>query len=143
MKLHYYPDTDSLYIELLERPGVKTLEIRDGLNADIDDCDQVVGFDIDQLSEFVANNPIGESQSGGQFTKLAAGSEQADSTELLHSYAYAFENAVMTPGVQHQLRAFSGFLIPDAPPVRAVTLILDDPTPLVGAEHDNAAAASL
>ena len=143
MKLHYYPDTDSLYIELLERPGVKTCEIRAGLNADIDDCDQVVGFDIDQLSEFVANNPIGERRYWGQLVRLPPGSKQADATEILHSYAYAFESAVMTPGVQHQLRALSGFLIPHAPPVRAVTLILDDPIPLIGAEHDNATAASL
>ena len=27
MKLHYYPETDSLYIELSERPGVETREI--------------------------------------------------------------------------------------------------------------------
>ena len=143
MKLHYYPETDSLYIELLERPGVKTFEIRDGLNADIDACDQVVGFDIDQLSEFVVNNPISESRSWGQLARLPAGSEQADTAEIFHPYTYAFENAVMAPGVQHQLRAFADFLIPDASPVRTVTLTFDDPTPLIGAEHDNAAAASL
>ena len=141
MKLHYYPETDSLYIELLEKPGVKTLEIRAGLNADIDGNDQVVGFDIDHLSEFVANNPLSESQSWGQFAKLAASCEQADSTELLHPYAHAFENAVMTPGVQHQLRALSGFQTPDASLVRLVSLTLDDPTPLIGTEHD--AVASL
>ena len=36
MKLHYYPETDSLYIELQGRPGAETREIAPGLVADID-----------------------------------------------------------------------------------------------------------
>ena len=36
MKLHYYPETDSLYIELSEEPGVETREVSDGVNVDID-----------------------------------------------------------------------------------------------------------
>jgi Protein of unknown function (DUF2283) len=36
MKLHYYAETDSLSIELSDRPGVETREIADGLNADLD-----------------------------------------------------------------------------------------------------------
>ena len=136
MKLHYYPETDSLYIELLEKPGVKTLAIRAGLNADIDDNGQVVGFDIDHLSEFVANNPRSESPPGGQSARLPASSEQADAMEILHPYTYAFENVVLAPGVQRRIRALSGFQIPDAPPVRSVSLTLDDPAPLIGAERD-------
>ena len=136
MKLHYYPETDSLYIELLEKPGVKTLEVQAGLNADIDDNGQVVGFDIDHLSEFVANNPRSESPPGGQSARLPASSEQADAMEILHTYTHTFENAVLTPGVRCQLRALSGFQIPDAPPVRSVSLTLDDPAPLIGAERD-------
>lgn len=50
MKLHYYPETDSLYIELQSRPGVETREISDGLNADIDADGGVVGLDIDRAS---------------------------------------------------------------------------------------------
>ena len=50
MKLHYYPDTDSLYIELRTGPGAETREIADGLNVDLDDKGQVVGFDIDRAS---------------------------------------------------------------------------------------------
>lgn len=50
MKLHYYPETDSLYIELRDRPGAETREIADGLNVDLDDAGRVVGFDIDQAS---------------------------------------------------------------------------------------------
>lgn len=136
MKLHYYPETDSLYIELLEKPGVKTLEIRAGLNADLDDNGQVVGFDIDHLSEFVANNPRNESPPWGQPARLSASSEQSGAMRIINPYTYAFENAVLTPGVRRQLRALSDFQIPDAPPVRSVSLTLDDPAPLIGAERD-------
>lgn len=50
MKLHYYPETDSLYIELADRPGVETREVADGLVADLDASGAVVGFDIDSAS---------------------------------------------------------------------------------------------
>jgi uncharacterized protein YuzE len=50
MKLHYYPETDSLYIELKDRPGVQTREVALGLNVDLDDKGEVVGFDIDHAS---------------------------------------------------------------------------------------------
>jgi uncharacterized protein YuzE len=50
MKLHYYPETDSLYIELKSEPGAETREIADGLNVDLDADGTVVGFDIDHAS---------------------------------------------------------------------------------------------
>lgn len=50
MKLHYYPETDSLYIELAAAPGAEVREIADGLNADIDADGNVVGLDIDGAS---------------------------------------------------------------------------------------------
>ena len=33
MKLHYYPETDSLYIELKAAPGAETREVAPGLNS--------------------------------------------------------------------------------------------------------------
>jgi uncharacterized protein YuzE len=51
MKLHYYPETDSLYIELKAGSGVETREIADGLNVDLDAKGEVVGFDIDFASK--------------------------------------------------------------------------------------------
>ena len=51
MKLHYYPETDSLYIELSSRPGAETREIADGLNVDFDVEGPVVGLDIDSASK--------------------------------------------------------------------------------------------
>ncbi len=50
MKLHYYPETDSLYVEFKSGPGAETLEVTDGLNVDLDDKGEVVGFDIDHAS---------------------------------------------------------------------------------------------
>ena len=50
MKLHYYPETDSPYIELRPEPGSETKEIADGLNVDLDREGRVVGFDIDHAS---------------------------------------------------------------------------------------------
>ncbi len=51
MKLHYYPETDSLYIELKPGPGAETREVSDGLNVDLDTAGGAVGFDIDRASK--------------------------------------------------------------------------------------------
>jgi uncharacterized protein YuzE len=51
MKLHYYPETDSLYIDLLDVPGTETQEIKPGVVLDFDDNGQLVGIDIDQASK--------------------------------------------------------------------------------------------
>ena len=37
MKLHYYADTDSLYIELADRPGADVRELGDGIIMDVDE----------------------------------------------------------------------------------------------------------
>ena len=50
MKLHYYPETDSLYIELRAAPATETREVARGLNVDLDAAGEVVGFDIDGAS---------------------------------------------------------------------------------------------
>ena len=50
MKLHYYPETDSLYIELKSTPGVEAREIAEGLLVDFDAKGDVVGLDIDHAS---------------------------------------------------------------------------------------------
>jgi uncharacterized protein YuzE len=47
MKLHYYPETDSLYIELRDRPGADVREVGDGIIVDVDAEGNPVGIDID------------------------------------------------------------------------------------------------
>ena len=50
MKLHYYPETDSLYVELKAGPGAETREVSGGMNVDLDVNGSVLGFDIDHAS---------------------------------------------------------------------------------------------
>jgi len=51
MKLQYYPETDSLYIDLNTRPSAEPREIADGLVVDFDAEGNIVGVDIDQASK--------------------------------------------------------------------------------------------
>lgn len=53
MKLNYYPDTDSLYIDLTEHPSVESREISEGIVLDYDAQGQLVGIDIDNASRKV------------------------------------------------------------------------------------------
>lgn len=53
MKLKYYPDTDSLYIDLSHRASVESREISDGVVLDYDESGHVVGIDIDNASSKV------------------------------------------------------------------------------------------
>jgi len=51
MKLHYYPDTDSLYIDLNEKTGTDSREVVDGVVVDLDADGNIVGIDIEQASK--------------------------------------------------------------------------------------------
>lgn len=53
MKLNYYPDTDSLYIDLSEHPGVESREVSEGIVLDYDPEGRLVGIDIDNASRKV------------------------------------------------------------------------------------------
>ena len=48
MKIEYFPDTDSLYIDLSSNPSVDSKEFSDGVVADYDKSGNLVGIDIDQ-----------------------------------------------------------------------------------------------
>ena len=50
MKVNYFPDTDSLYIDLSEQPSVESREISEGVVLDYDASGQLVGIDIDNAS---------------------------------------------------------------------------------------------
>ena len=51
MKLHYYKDTDSLYIDLIDVPSVESEEVRPGIVLDFDSQGRLVGIDIDHASK--------------------------------------------------------------------------------------------
>jgi len=53
MKLNYYPETDSLYIDLSERPSAESREISEGIILDYDAEGNLVGIDIDNASRKV------------------------------------------------------------------------------------------
>ena len=50
MKLSYYQETDSLYIDLASRAGVDSREISEGVVLDYDADGNLVGIDIDHAS---------------------------------------------------------------------------------------------
>ena len=51
MKLNYYPETDSLYIDLIDRTSVESREVSAGVVLDYDAEGRVVGIDIDHASQ--------------------------------------------------------------------------------------------
>lgn len=51
MKLNYYPETDSLYIDLAERSSSESKEVSEGIVLDYDADGNLVGIDIDNASK--------------------------------------------------------------------------------------------
>ncbi|MEP6484736.1 MAG: DUF2283 domain-containing protein [Rudaea sp.] len=51
MKLRYYEDTDSLYIDLSDVPSVESREISEGVVLDYGASGELVGIDIDHASK--------------------------------------------------------------------------------------------
>jgi uncharacterized protein YuzE len=50
MKVSYYPETDSLYIDLAEHTSVESREVSEGVVLDYDAAGNLVGIDIDNAS---------------------------------------------------------------------------------------------
>ena len=50
MRLKYYADTDSLYIELSSKASADSQEISEGIVLDYDAAGNIVGIDIDNAS---------------------------------------------------------------------------------------------
>ena len=53
MKLNYFAETDSLYIDLSELPSASSKEISEGVVLDYDAKGNLVGIDIDNASRKV------------------------------------------------------------------------------------------
>ncbi len=51
MKLNYYSDTDSLYIDLSSKPSAESREVSPGVVLDYDSDGNLVGIDIDNASD--------------------------------------------------------------------------------------------
>jgi len=57
MKFNYHADTDSLYIDFIDGPGVDNIIITDDIVADIDAQGRLVGLDIQHASK---NTDLGQ-----------------------------------------------------------------------------------
>lgn len=53
MKFHYYPETDSLYIDLSDKDSAESREVTPGVVLDFDTEGHLVGIDIDHASKIV------------------------------------------------------------------------------------------
>ena len=58
MKLNYYPETDSLYIDLSSKASKESVEISEGIVLDYDDDGHITGIDIDNASHKIDLNEI-------------------------------------------------------------------------------------
>ncbi|MCF8114598.1 MAG: DUF2283 domain-containing protein [Desulfotignum sp.] len=58
MKLNYYPETDSLYIDLSSKPSKESMEVSEGIVLDYDEDGHIIGIDIDNASHKIDLNEI-------------------------------------------------------------------------------------
>jgi uncharacterized protein YuzE len=71
MRVNYFPDTDSLYIDLSERSSVESREISAGVVLDYDDEGNLVGIDIDNASAKVELHKLVVSRLPAMIEQLA------------------------------------------------------------------------
>ena len=72
MKLNYYAETDSLYIDLSEQISVESREISEGIVLDYDVNGILVGIDIDNASKKVQLKELILSKLPGEVHTVAA-----------------------------------------------------------------------
>ena len=72
MKLNYYAETDSLYIDLSEKTSVESREISEGIVLDYDAKGNLVGIDIDNASKKVQLKELVLSKLPGTVHTVAA-----------------------------------------------------------------------
>jgi len=72
MKLNYYAETDSLYIDLSERASAESKEISEGVVLDYDTDGRLVGIDIDNASNKVELKKLVLSKLPGKVETAAA-----------------------------------------------------------------------
>lgn len=72
MKLNYHAETDSLYIDLSEKPSVESREVSEGVVLDYDAAGNLVGIDIDNASKKVDLEKLILSRLPGEVHTIAA-----------------------------------------------------------------------
>ena len=71
MRLNYHAETDSLYIDLSERPSTESQEISEGVVLDYDAEGNLVGIDIDNASRKVQLDRLVLSHLPGSVERIA------------------------------------------------------------------------
>lgn len=71
MKVNYFPDTDSLYIDLSERASTESREVSEGVVLDYDSDGNLVGIDIDNASTKVQLDKLTVSRLPATIERLA------------------------------------------------------------------------
>jgi uncharacterized protein YuzE len=71
MRISYYADTDSLYIDLSSKPSVDSREVSEGVVLDYDADGNLVGIDIDQASVKLEINELILSRLPAEVTQVA------------------------------------------------------------------------
>ena len=51
MKFKYYPETDTLYVELRGTPSAESEEIAEGIVVDYDENGEIVGIEVEGVSK--------------------------------------------------------------------------------------------
>lgn len=72
MRLNYYLETDSLYIDLSSNPSVKSREISEGIVLDYDSKERPTGIDIDNASHKIDLKEIILNKIPAEHEKLTA-----------------------------------------------------------------------
>lgn len=72
MRLNYYPETDSLYIDLAEADSTESREVSEGVVLDYDAAGNLVGIDIDNASKKVRLEQLVLSKLPSQVETVAA-----------------------------------------------------------------------
>lgn len=110
MKAQYYPETDSLYVDLDDRPSVDSREIGPGVVADFDERGNLVGLDIDRAlrNRYVTPEMLLASVSE-QIQRIEHGPQTISQSDLVKRLA-DLRNAVAHARTNHEL--FAMLLIP-------------------------------
>lgn len=72
MKVNYYSDTDSLYIDLSAQASVESREISEGIVLDYDANGDLAGIDIDNASQKVDLHKLTVSKLPGSIETIAS-----------------------------------------------------------------------
>ena len=72
MKLHYYSETDSLYIDLSSKASTQSVEISEGIVLDYDEEGNITGIDIDNASHKIDLSEVILSKLPSQLQEIRA-----------------------------------------------------------------------